>query len=617
MIKTRTLAAAVLAFGLAACGTDKAKPDLSKDLATSMDAAEAVGGRWTEVQLVESPHPYGNRYSQTYEARGSADATEMRVVLERFELEAGYDFLSVAGAAEVLHRLTGTRSGDELVIPGNLVRFRFDTDQSVTGWGFKVRVFERAACTCSPYPRQVCGADGQTYLNECEATCAGVRVAYPGTCRAEAWFGINRTIESAHPYTNTFTNTWTVREAGASAVRVHFSRLDLERGYDFVRILDGADRVVASYTGKQADFNSAVVQGDTLKVELTTDRSVTNWGFAIDSYEVTGGCNADSECGAGKVCAQVQCIRAPCFNLCEDAPTAQGYTDITLADLNADPTAFSGQRIRVTAEPTVRALCTRRACSEANPCCNVCSGSFVIGQQVTLRDASDQAYGCRGNECNWRGTCREFPPENTGPYTFEGQLRVEATGTVALLVESFEAAACQVAGCSSQVCANTPNVITTCEARPEYLCYQRENCEIQAQGHCGWTETPQYLQCLADFTTERASATDVPLSIPDDDAQGATSQVSVRGTGTISQLLISLQITHTYRGDLLVSLFSPTGTEVVLHAGDGGSANDLVILDREIPELSGEQKNGTWRLVVKDRYERDTGTLEGWTLTFR
>jgi serine protease len=392
----------------------------------------------------------------------------------------------------------------------------------------------------------------------------------------------------------------------------------LERGYDFVRILDGADRVVASYTGKQADFNSAVVSGDTLKVQLTTDRSVTSWGFAIDSYEVTGGCNADSECGAGKVCAQIQCIRAPCFNLCEDAPTSPGYTDVTVAELNADPSVFAGQRIRVTAEPTVRALCTRRACNEANPCCNVCSGSFVIGHQVTLRDASDQAYGCRGNECTWRGTCREFPPENTGPYTFEGQLRVDATGTVALLVQSFEAAECQIAGCSSQACANTPNVITTCDARPEYLCYQQDSaCENQATGHCGWTETPALLQCLANASAERVSAGDVPMAIPDDDAQGATSQLFARGGGPISQLLISLQITHTYRGDLLVSLVSPTGTEVVLHAGDGGSANDLVILDRELPELSGEEKGGTWQLVVKDRYERDTGTLEGWTLTFR
>ncbi|CAN0587674.1 unnamed protein product, partial [Laminaria digitata] len=101
---------------------------------------------------------------------------------------------------------------------------------------------------------------------------------------------------------------------------------------------------------------------------------------------------------------------------------------VTIEALDRDPQSFDGQRVRVTAEPTVRALCTRRACGADNPCCNVCSGSFMIGSRFSLRDASDQAYACRGNDCNWNSTCREFAPENTGAYTFEGVVRADASG---------------------------------------------------------------------------------------------------------------------------------------------------------------------------------------------
>lgn len=606
----------IAALALAACAPDKPKPDLSETLQTTFDAVETTGGRWSEVQVLESAHPYTNDLTQPFQVRGSADAVELRLVFERFELEAGYDFLEVVGTNEVLHRWTGVRSGQEIVVSGNTATLRLLTDYSVTKWGFMVRVYERAACICTQDVRPVCGSDGQTYSNECKAGCAGVRVAYAGPCQADAWFSVNRTIESPHPYTNDFTQTWRVQETGATSVRAHFARLDLERGYDFVRILDGNDQVVATYTGQQADFTSAVVQGDVLQIQMSTDYSVTRDGFVIDYYQVTGGCRSDRECGAGMVCTQPQCIRAPCFALCEPA-TSPGYTDVSIEALIGDPAAFDGQQIRVIGAPEVRALCTRRGCSEADPCCNICSGSYTLGNAVTLRDANDQPYGCRGNECNWRSTCREFAPENAGPYRFEGTVRVDQSGGVALLVDTFEAADCQVAGCSGQACANTPNVITTCDFRPEYACYRQTACEPQATGHCGWTETPALLQCLANATAERASATDVPLSIPDDDAAGVTSQIAVLGSGAISQVLVSLEITHTYRGDLIVTLVSPAGTQVTLHEGEGGSADDLVVLDRELTELSGEPRNGPWQLKVRDRYAQDLGELLGWSLTFR
>ena len=55
---------------------------------------------------------------------------------------------------------------------------------------------------------------------------------------------------------------------------------------------------------------------------------------------------------------------------------------------------------------------------------------------------------------------------------------------------------CRATGCSGQVCAEE-DVMTTCEYREEYSCYQSARCERQQDGKCGWTETSELMQCLS------------------------------------------------------------------------------------------------------------------------
>jgi len=55
---------------------------------------------------------------------------------------------------------------------------------------------------------------------------------------------------------------------------------------------------------------------------------------------------------------------------------------------------------------------------------------------------------------------------------------------------------CFVGGCSAHICSSDPFVITTCEWKPEYACYRNARCEIQKDGNCGWTITPEVEQCL-------------------------------------------------------------------------------------------------------------------------
>jgi hypothetical protein len=59
---------------------------------------------------------------------------------------------------------------------------------------------------------------------------------------------------------------------------------------------------------------------------------------------------------------------------------------------------------------------------------------------------------------------------------------------------------CYVGGCSSEVCSDRPDVVSTCIYRPDYGCYQKAKCERQTDGKCGWTKTEELKVCLQTAT---------------------------------------------------------------------------------------------------------------------
>jgi len=83
------------------------------------------------------------------------------------------------------------------------------------------------------------------------------------------------------------------------------------------------------------------------------------------------------------------------------------------------------------------------------------------------------------------------------------------------------------------------------------------------------------------------------LIIPDDQPEGIKSELLVDKTATLSSIGVTVDITHTYRGDLNVRLTAPSGKTVVLHSAAGGSLDNLHLdLNSEsfapLSELAGE-----------------------------
>jgi hypothetical protein len=80
--------------------------------------------------------------------------------------------------------------------------------------------------------------------------------------------------------------------------------------------------------------------------------------------------------------------------------------------------------------------------------------------------------------------------------TPNGTLFTEETGNDDGEVKGVATGGCFIGGCSSQICSDVSDVVSTCEYRTDYVCYQSGRCERQAGGECGWTQTPELLQCL-------------------------------------------------------------------------------------------------------------------------
>jgi serine protease len=90
--------------------------------------------------------------------------------------------------------------------------------------------------------------------------------------------------------------------------------------------------------------------------------------------------------------------------------------------------------------------------------------------------------------------------------------------------------------------------------------------------------------------------------------------VSGRSGNAPTNAVVSVNITHTWRGDLVVDLVAPNGTTTNLHNRTGGSAQDIVAT--YTLNLSGKPLNGTWKLRVTDAATGDTGYIRSWSVRF-
>jgi len=118
--------------------------------------------------------------------------------------------------------------------------------------------------------------------------------------------------------------------------------------------------------------------------------------------------------------------------------------------------------------------------------------------------------------------------------------------------------------------------------------------------------------------TERAfTSTDAPKNIPDANATGIRSNLPIATAGLdIQTVKVSANITHTFRGDLVIQVVAPNGQVATLSNRAGGSADNFAVTDLDITSAftAGAPATGTWQLFVRDLAARDVGRINSFSL---
>ncbi|MEU8889162.1 M28 family metallopeptidase [Streptomyces sp. NPDC048442] len=106
------------------------------------------------------------------------------------------------------------------------------------------------------------------------------------------------------------------------------------------------------------------------------------------------------------------------------------------------------------------------------------------------------------------------------------------------------------------------------------------------------------------------------VAIPDAGA-AVTSPITVAGrTGNApAALKVSVNATHTWRGDVVIDLLAPDGTAYRLKNSSSNDSADNIVETYTV-DASSEAANGVWKLRVQDVAAQDSGTLNSWKLTF-
>ncbi|HKQ51437.1 MAG TPA: proprotein convertase P-domain-containing protein [Pyrinomonadaceae bacterium] len=107
--------------------------------------------------------------------------------------------------------------------------------------------------------------------------------------------------------------------------------------------------------------------------------------------------------------------------------------------------------------------------------------------------------------------------------------------------------------------------------------------------------------------------------IPDDNPAGIADIINVNDAGLVRDVQAGVDITHTWIGDLLVTLTAPDGTAVALHERSGGDGDNIrltydTMAVPALATLANRSIRGNWTLQVQDLAAQDVGTLNSWSL---
>lgn len=165
-----------------------------------------------------------------------------------------------------------------------------------------------------------------------------------------------------------------------------------------------------------------------------------------------------------------------------------------------------------------------------------------------------------------------------------------------------------------------------------------------------WRVAPGNNACLGNYSSAfsfsttfcgTAVSTDVPIVIPSSGTPTVNSTLTIPTEDNVSiqKVTVSLNISHSWINDLIVTLISPSGTQVqllnrecnpnqgdadaiatfddngiVLVCGENPAISGVLIPEQPLSALNGQNSQGVWTLRVQDTFNQDGGAINSWSL---
>ncbi|MBS1119971.1 MAG: Serine protease, subtilase family, partial [Deltaproteobacteria bacterium] len=160
----------------------------------------------------------------------------------------------------------------------------------------------------------------------------------------------------------------------------------------------------------------------------------------------------------------------------------------------------------------------------------------------------------------------------------------------------------------SAVTAELPTLDTPHEVCDDATLNDEDN---DGKANCDDSDCATHPACAGGGSAHTFESTP-NAAIPDNSPAGFTSTIDVADVGIVTDVKLTVDISHSFRGDLKVTLNKGTRS-LVLFNNEGGSADDLK-QTFTVAGFSGEALAGGWTLKVEDDAAQDLGTLHSWKL---
>ncbi|XP_056378601.1 CUB and sushi domain-containing protein 3 isoform X6 [Hyla sarda] len=244
----------------------------------------------------------------------------IQINFEEFDLEIGYDTLTIGDGGEVgdpktvLHQLSGSFVPDLIVSIKNQMWLHLQTDDSIGSIGFKVNYKEIEKESCGDPGTPLYGiregdgfSNGDVLRFECQfgfeligqksISCkennqwsANIPICiFPCLSNFTAPMGTVLSPDYPEGYGNNLNCIWTIISDPGSRIHLSFNDFDLESQFDFLAIKDGDSSdspLLGTFTGAEVPSH-LTSNNHILRLEFQADHSMSGRGFNI-TYSTFG-----------------------------------------------------------------------------------------------------------------------------------------------------------------------------------------------------------------------------------------------------------------------------------------------------------------------------------------